>query len=152
MNAPGLTARTQRSLRRRSADTRVAEGVAAALFFGRNENPFGFAVEIGEPQPKGEQVVVPVRVRIPATRLVLLPEGAGVRGSAVFYFQVRDEEGRVSDLVRQEEALEKEGEVVHDALLRMRRGRQVISIAVRDGRSGIAAYAQKTLLIPGAKK
>lgn len=152
MKAPGLTARTQRSLRLRSADTRVAEGVAAALFFGRNENPFGFTIEVGEPAPKGDQVVVPVRVRVPATRLVLLPEGSGLRGSAVFYFQVRDEEGRVSDLVRQEEVLGKEGEVVHDALLRMRRGRQVISIAVRDGRSGIASYAQKTLVIPGAKK
>lgn len=148
----GLTARSQRSMRVKSADTRVAEGVAAALFFGRPENPFGMTVEVGEPRPKGEQVLLPVRVRIPATRLVLLPEGAGSRGSAVFYFQVRDEEGRVSDLVRQEKVLREEGEVVHESLLKIRRGRQVISIAVRDGSSGIASYAQKTVLIPGAKK
>jgi hypothetical protein len=119
--------------------------------FGRPENPFGFTVEFGEARPTGRQVVLPVRVRVPANRLVLLPGGSGSRGSAVFYFQVRDEEGRVSDVIRQEDVLEREGEVVHHALLQMRRGRQVISIAVRDGSSGIAGYAQKRILIPAAK-
>jgi hypothetical protein len=152
LKRPGLATRSQKSLRLRSADTRVAEGVAAALLFGRNENPFGIAVEIGEPRPKGEQVLLPLRVRIPATRLVLLPNESGSQGSVVFYFQVRDEEGRVSDLVRQEVDLKGEGEVVHDALLRMRKGRQVISIGARDGSSGMASYVQKTALIPGAKK
>jgi VWFA-related protein len=149
---PGLTARAQRSLRLKSADTRVAEGVAAALVFGRPENPFGVTVELGEPRPKGNQVLLPLRVRIPANRLVLLPDGPGSHGSVIFYFQVRDEDGRVSDLVRQEDVVHGEGEVVHDALLRMRQGRQVISLGVRDGRSGSASYVQKTVLIPGAKK
>lgn len=149
---PGLRARSQRSLRVKSADSRVAEGVAAALFFGREENPFGVTVESGEPRHEGKRVLFPIRVRVPATRLVLLPEGTGSRGSAVFYFQVRDQEGRLSDLVRQELSLRDDGEVVHEATLEMRRGRQVLSLAVRDGTSGIASYVQKTVVIPDVKK
>lgn len=149
---PGLTVRAQRSLRVKSADTRVAEGVTSALFFGRPENPFGATVAVGEPESRGKLVVLPLRIRVPEGKITLLPDGPRRRGRVVFYYMVRDEEGDVSDLVRQEVVVSDPGELLHDTLLKIKRGRQVISLAVRDALAGTASYVQKTMLIPGAQK
>ena len=149
---PGLTARAQRSLRVRSAETRVAEAVGAALVFGRPENPLGVTVELGTPRLEKDRALLPLRVRVPANRVAPGPDAPGTRGRVVYYVQARDEEGRVSDLVRQEEEVRTDVETVHETLLRARPGRQVLSLAVRDVLSGDASFVQKTVSIPGPKK
>lgn len=141
---PGLVARARRTFRVKSDDTRVGEGVASALFFGRPENPFGASVEIGEPRPRGARAAVPLRIRVPADRL----PGAPGAGRLVIYIMVRDEEDRTSDLVRQEKEVHPGVEVVHETLLKMRRGRQVISLGIRDVATGLASYLQRTVSIP----
>lgn len=147
---PGTKARVRRSLRVKSDDSRVAEGVASALFFGRPENPFGATVEFGAAEP-GRRAGLPVRIRVPAGRLPGSGAPGAPRGRLVFYFMARDEEDRTSDLVRQEKDVAPDGEVVHEALLKVRPGRQVISIGIRDVSTGLASYLQKAVSVPPSR-
>lgn len=147
---PGLKARARRSLRVKSDDSRVAEGVASALFFGRPENPFGASVEFGAPKPGGRPGL-PVRIRVPSGRLPGAGSPGAPRGRLVFYFMARDEEDRTSDLVRQEKDVAPDAEVVHEALLVVRPGRQVISIGIRDVATGLASYLQRAVAVPPSR-
>ena len=91
----GLTVRARRSYLEKGVETKVREGVTSALFFARDDNPLAVGLEVGKPVPADrENFFVPVLIRIPYSRIAMLPEGAKVRGRLVFYFVVIDSAGK----------------------------------------------------------
>ncbi|MEO6326221.1 MAG: VWA domain-containing protein [Thermoanaerobaculia bacterium] len=153
----GLTVRARRSYLEKSPETRVAEAVNSALFFSRDDNPLGVALEVGQPVPADRQnYVVPIRIRVPYSRITMLPEGPKVRGRLVFYFVVLDSQGKQSDLAQQAAAVELDAtafgkmtkaDFQYDVKLLMIPGGQKLSLAVRDDVTHATSYIQKSIFV-----
>jgi hypothetical protein len=131
-----------------SIEDRLQGRVQAALLHGSEENPLGVSVEIGSGEKKGkDRWIVPIRLRMPADRLALLPQGDLAEGKLRVLVGVRDATGRTAPTLQVEVPL-RVPEVervatpgrpfVYELRLEMRTGEQVIAIGVHDeiGRSG----------------
>jgi VWFA-related protein len=157
MKKKGLTARARRSYVEKGLETRIAEGVTSALFFVRDENPLAVGIEVGQPAPADAQnYLVPIRIRIPFSRITLLPEGATARGRVVLYFIVVDSAGKQSELAQQIVPVEvaskdladvNRRDFVYDARLLMIPGGQRLSLAVRDEPTNTVSYVQQSIFV-----
>jgi hypothetical protein len=157
-NKKGLTALARRSYLEKSVDTKVREAVTSALFFPRDDNPLGAALTVGGPAPADrENFIVPIVIRVPFSRLAMLPEGKKVRGRIVFYFIVVDSEGKLSELTTQPvpveidaksfEAAGARRDFVYDVKLVMIPGGQKLSLAIRDDVTNTTSYLQKSIFV-----
>ena len=153
----GLTVRARRSYLEKGVETKVREAVTSALYFARDDNPLAVGLEIGKPVPADrENFAVPVIIRIPYSRLAMLPEGSKVRGRVVVYFVVIDAAGKLSELTTQPmpidldakkfEALARK-DFVYDVKLIMIPGGQKLSIAVRDDITNLTSYLQRSIFV-----
>ena len=153
----GLVARARRSYVEKGLETRISEAVTSALFFARDENPLAVGIEVGQPAPADAQnYLVPIRIRVPYSRITLLPEGPVSRGRVVLYFVVVDSEGKQSDLANQVVPVEidsKEAgnlarrDFVYDVRLLMLPGGQRLSLAVRDEPTNTVSYVQQSIFV-----
>lgn len=153
----GLTARARHSYVEKSVETRVSEGVVSALYFGRDDNPLGAAIEFGKPAPADRQnYAVPVTIRVPYSRITMLPDGPKVRGKLAFYFIVLDVSGKTSELATQSAPIEmttkafqdrQRGDFVYDVKMLMIPGGQKLSLAVRDEVSNTLSFVQKSIFV-----
>lgn len=136
----------------------MREGVTSALVFSRDDNPLGASLAVGTPVPARDgNFLVPVVIRIPFSRLAMLPEGDRVRGRIVFYFIVVDSEGKQSELTTQPvpvdvdaKAFNAQGsrrDFVYDAKLVMIPGGQRLSLAIRDDVTNATSYLQKSIFV-----
>ena len=164
MKKKGLVARSRRSYVEKGIETRIAEGVTSALYFSREENPLAAGIEVGQPAPADNRnYLVPIRVRIPYSRITLLPEGPVARGRLVFYFIVVDSDGKQSELANQVVPVEIDSkelpnlgrrDFVYDVRLLMIPGGQRLSLAVRDEPTNTVSFLQQSVFVsvlpPGA--
>ncbi len=157
MKKKGLVARSRRSYVEKGLETRITEGVTSALYFARDENPLGVGIEVGQPAPADAQnYLVPIRIRVPFSRITLLPEGSTVRGRVVLYFIVVDAAGKQSELANQVVPVEigaselagvSRRDFVYDVKLLMIPGGQRLSIAVRDEPTNTVSYVQQSIFV-----
>ena len=157
MKRKGLVARARRSFVEKRLETRISEAVTSALFYARDENPLAVGVEVGTPAPADERnYLVPIRIRVPYSRITLLPEGATSRGRVVLYFIVVDAEGKQSDLANQVVPVEvptkdvgdlARRDFVYDVRLLMLPGGQRLSLAVRDEPTNTVSYVQQSIFV-----
>jgi VWFA-related protein len=157
MKKKGLVARSRRSYFEKGLETRITEGVTSALYFARDENPLAVGIEVGQPAPADEQnYLVPIRIRVPFSRITLLPEGPTARGRVILYFIVVDAAGKQSELATQIVPVEVDsGEVanvsrrdfVYDVRLLMIPGGQRLSLAVRDEPTNTVSYVQQSIFV-----
>ena len=153
----GLVARSRRSYVEKSLETRITEGVTSALYFARDENPLSVGIDVGEPAPADSQnYLVPIQIRVPFSRITLLPQGDVARGRVIFYFVVVDAAGKQSELATQvvpvEVATKDLGglarkDFVYDVRLLMIPGGQRLSLAVRDEPTNMVSYVQKGIFV-----
>lgn len=153
----GLVMRARRSYVEKGLETRTVEAVMSGLFFSRDENPLGVGLDVGQAVPSDRGYFqVPVRVRIPYSRIGMLPDGAKVRGRLTFYFVVMDSSEQKSDLTSQTKQLEMDAkrfedlqkkDFVYDVTLLMIPGRQRLSFAVRDETTATTSYIQKSIFV-----
>ena len=153
----GLTVRARRSYLEKGVETKVREAVTSALFFPRDDNPLAVGLEVGKPAPADrENYAVPVIIRIPYSRLAMLPEGSKVRGRVVFYFVVIDSDGKQSELTTQPVPIEIDAkrfealarrDFIYDVKLIMIPGGQKLSIAVRDDITNSTSYLQRSIFV-----
>jgi VWFA-related protein len=154
----GLTVLARRSYVEKGFDTKVREAVTSALFFTRDDNALGASLKVGDPAPDGRgNFIVPLTLRVPFSRLAMLPDGNKVRGRVVFYFIVVDSEGKQSELTTQPvpvivDAKTFDAEVsrrdfVYDVKLVMIPGGQKLSLAIRDDVTNKVSYLQKAIFI-----
>jgi hypothetical protein len=149
--------RARRGYVEKGLETRTEEAVMSGLFFSRDENPLGVGLELGHAVPSDRGYFeVPVRIRIPYSRIGMLPEGSKVRGQLKFYFVVMDTDEKKSDLTSQTKQLEMDAkrfeelqkkDFVYDVTLLMIPGRQRLSFAVRDETTTTTSYIQKSVFI-----
>jgi len=153
----GLIVRARRSYLEKGIETKVREAVTSALYFPRDDNPLAVGLEVGKPAPADrENFVVPVVIRIPYSRLAMLPEGSKMRGRVVFYFEVIDSEGKLSDLTTQPVPVDEDAKTfealarkdfVYGVKLLMIPGGQKLSIAVRDDITNATSFLQKSIFV-----
>jgi VWFA-related protein len=157
MKKKGLRARSRRSYVEKGIETRIAEGVTSALYFARDDNPLAVGLEVGQPAPADAQnYLVPIRIRIPFSRITLLPEGKVARGRVVLYFIVVDAAGKQSELANQIVPVEIDvkdlgtlarRDFVYDVRLLMIPGGQRLSLAVRDEPTNTVSYVQQSVFV-----
>ena len=73
---PGVTVRHRGAYRSKSTETQMRERLRSSLAYAHETNPLGVEVTWGRPEPQGgrrDLYVVPVRLEIPLSGLVLLP-------------------------------------------------------------------------------
>ena len=153
----GLVARARRSYIEKGLETRTVEAVLSGLSFSRDENPLAVGLEVGQPVPADSGYFqVPVRIRIPFSRIAMLPEGAKVRGRLKFYFVVMDSLEKTSDLSTDTRPIEmgakrfdelQKKDFIYDVSLLMIPGRQRLSIAVRDETTTTTSYLQQNIFV-----
>ncbi|HEY3350652.1 MAG TPA: VWA domain-containing protein, partial [Thermoanaerobaculia bacterium] len=152
----GLTILARRSYVEKGFDTKVREGVTSALFFSRDDNPLGAALTVGDPVPDRGNFIVPILIKVPFSRIAMLPEGAKARGRLVFYFVVVDSEGKQSELTSQPVMVELDAksfaaqskrDFLYDVKLVMIPGGQKLSLAIRDDVTNTTSYLQKAIFV-----
>ena len=150
-----LKVRYRSSFRDKSVPERAAERAQAALLLDNLANPFGVALETAEHQPQDDGTfVVPLSVRIPLGKLVLLPGERDHRGQVSMFVVVRDEKGRTSEVNRHLCPIRIPNSEVLTALgqsaacgvrLLMRRGPQRVAVSVLDELTAIDSTVYLTL-------
>lgn len=152
----GLTILARRSYVEKGFDTKVREAVTSALFFSRDDNPLGAALTVGDPVPDRGNFIVPILIKVPFSRIAMLPEGAKARGRLVFYFVVVDSEGKQSELTSQPVMVELDAKTLaaqskrdflYDVKLVMIPGGQKLSLAIRDDITNTTSYLQKAIFV-----
>ncbi len=153
----GLTVLARRTYLEKGIETKVREAVTSALFFPRDDNPLAAALVVGDPAPAGGNFVVPMTIRVPFSRIALLPEGDRMRGRLVFYFVVVDAEGKQSELTTQPVPVDVEAKTFktlgakadfrYDVKLMMIAGGQKLSLGVRDDVTNQVSYIQKAIFV-----
>jgi VWFA-related protein len=99
----GLKVRHRESYRERTSAEVMADKVMAALMFGSRDNPLEVGLQFGEETPgeKGQSMVM-VTVKLPMSKLVLLPQGQFHEGKVSIFLAARDANGRSSPVTEVE--------------------------------------------------
>jgi VWFA-related protein len=154
-----LDVRTRDGYRDKSVEARMADGVVAALKFDVESNPLGIEIERGrETARERGHFLVPISVRIPIGRLVLVPkEGVHVARVRLF-FAALDEQGGMSEVSDARVPIEvPEGQLSealkgmwrYDVPLLMRGGAQKLAVGLRDELGQVSSYAVRTIQVGG---
>ena len=133
----------------RRADQLMADETLAALFLDSASNPLDVRIELGkaEREKKGA-FVLPVVVRLPLSKLALIPQELTHEGGLSLIVVVQDEKGRISPPIKIAVPVKISHEKLPSALnqlvgyrtkLRVRPGEQKIAVGVRDDVSQLAS-------------
>src|SRR6185295_8344705 len=97
-NRKDMVVRHREGYRDKSTDSRMTDGTLATLNFPFEENPLGVSVEFGQPKPREDgYFLVPVMVRIPIGKLVLVPHGEQTEDARVrLFIAAMDTDGATS--------------------------------------------------------
>jgi VWFA-related protein len=163
---PGLKVRHRESYRDRTSSEVMADKVMAALMFGARENPLEVGVELGEEarDPKGQNTVL-ITVKLPMSKLVLLPQGQFHEGKVSIFLAARGADGRTSAITEVKVPIRVPNEQLLTAMsqlagyrtkMALRPAAQTVAIGVRDELGNIistvtATYApgQVPVAVPG---
>ncbi len=150
-----MTVRHRSSFQEKPVTARTAERTRAALLLDASLNPFGIELATDPPQPQDDGTfVVPLSVRIPLDKLVLLPGKTEHQGRVSMFVAVRDERGRTSDVNRHlcpiripnADVLTALGQSASCGLrLKMRRGPQRVAVSVLDELTALDSTTHLTL-------
>jgi VWFA-related protein len=157
-NRKDLVVRHREGYRDKSTEARMTDGTRAALNFPFDENPLGVVVEFGQPRPREDgYFLVPVMVRIPIGKLVLVPRGERTEDAKVRLFIVAmDESGGTSDvqqtpvpisIPKAEVAVAQGKQFVYSVTLLMRSGDQRVAVGVRDDVGAQASFVSRGVRI-----
>ena len=89
------TLRHREGYRDKTPAARMNDSINAFLVHDYSSNPLGVSIDVGQQTPGAKgNINVPVRVRIPLERIVLLPRGEIYEARLSIYFGATDETGR----------------------------------------------------------
>jgi len=155
----GVRVRHREGYRDMSPETRMADGTRALLLHSVETNPLKVELAVGQESAQGEnQFKVPIQVRIPVSRLVLLPREQDHVGRIRLFIAALDEQGGMSEVQDtylginipsdSVAAARKEYWLFNHQLL-MGRGRQKVAIGVRDELGGVEAFVSRAVRVGG---
>jgi len=141
------------------ASTRAAQALRSEMLFGGDANPLGIRVETGEMDSRfrlgaagSKRVKIPLMVKIPYSRLMMVSRGDIYWGKALITFFGEDAQGNQSELATFEQPITVESERYEDAVARgyftynttveIEGGQQSVYVGVQDTLGG------RTSIIP----
>jgi VWFA-related protein len=150
----GAQARYRQWYRDKPTGEGVAERTLAVMRFGPEENPLGASLEIQPSKEQNGAVLVPVRVKVPISKLYLQPKDKSRAGRLRLYV-VASGEG-ITTPVKETKVVTVElpaagaasREYVHDVGIPLKPGRWSIGVAVRDELAATTSYLRKELRVP----
>lgn len=155
VDQPGVEVRYRKSYRRKTNDERIADGVLSSLFHELQENPLNARLEMGKTETVTKNVTnMTMRVHIPMSGLVLIPEGNIQRGQFTVFVGVMDGNGSIMPVrhktlpfrIAAADLEQDPGrEYVYEVEIPVRGKDQVVAIAVRDELGGSASYVSKSV-------
>jgi VWFA-related protein len=153
----GWQVRHREGYRDKSPDSRMTDGTLAALNFPFEDNRFGVELEFGQSSPRESgHYLVPVLVKIPLGKLVLVPREQTHEARVRLYIAAMDEKGGVSDVQQVTlpisiPAADLQGAMgkhyAYSVNLLMRRGDQKVAVGVRDDVAGESSFVARTLRV-----
>ncbi len=100
---PDYRIRYRRRIVEKSLESRVQDRVLTGLVIPLEENPLDITVDTGNAVPTtGTRWTVPFELSFPLERIALFPSGADYVGRVTLFLAARDNDGKQSDLVRNE--------------------------------------------------
>lgn len=153
----GLLVRHREGYRDKSPDARMTDGTLAALNFPFEDNKFGLELEIGQmKQGEGGHYLVPVLVKIPLDKVILVPREQSHEARLRLYIAAMDSDGGVSDVQQvhlpisipaADLAAAAGKHYAYSVNLLMRRGDQKVAVGVRDDVAGESAFVSKSVRV-----
>lgn len=159
-NRKDLQVRHREGYRDKSTEARMSDGTLAALNFPFEENPLGVTLEFGQPRQREDGFyLVPVLVRIPIGKLVLIPHEQTEDARVRLFIAALDSAGGSSDIQqapvpisipKADVAAAQNKKFVYSVTLLMRAGEQRVSIGVRDDIGALASFISRSLKVGGS--
>jgi len=157
----GLKARFLEGYRDKDADDRMTDQTLAALLHDVGHNPLEVQVDVGRQKPiKGKKAyVVPLMVKIPMSKLVLIPQDEAHLGRLSIYIAVGDGRGRISDphkidvpvRIPNQQLLSAMSQMAgYAAQIQMRPGEQKLAIGVRDELAAVESTLNLNIEVGGS--
>lgn len=153
----GLIARHREGYRDKSFESRMTDGTLAVLNFPFQDNKFGLELDFGQPTPREDGLfLVPVVVKIPLSKLTLVPREQTEEARVRLYIAAMDAEGGISDVQQVPLPISIPTADVKSAMgkhyaysvnLLMRRGDQKVAVGVRDDVAGESSFVSRTLRV-----
>ncbi len=156
---PSLAVRHREGYRSKPASQRMADTTLSTLRYGFESNPLEVALDLGPGAPHdGDSYAVPILVRIPLGRIVLVPRETAHEARLEVFVSAMDERGATSEVSRAAvpitipdadlpAALDKH--FTYEARLLMRRGRHRVAVGVRDEIGATASFVTRGLQVGG---
>jgi VWFA-related protein len=145
--------------RDKPVSARMADGVMSALRFDIESNPLGLTIDRGREEARDDgHFVVPISVRIPIGKLVMVPQGDRHVARVRLYFAALDEKGGVSEVQEAQLPIEVPAEQLeeaqrgtwrYDVPLMMRRGNQKLAVGLRDELGQVSSFTVKSIRVGG---
>ncbi|HEX4961530.1 MAG TPA: VWA domain-containing protein [Thermoanaerobaculia bacterium] len=152
-----LRLRHREGYRDKSTDSRMNDGTIAALNFAFDDNPLGVSLEFGQGRPRDDGFyLVPVMVRIPIGKLVLVPREGTEDARVRLFIAAMDSGGSTSDVQqtpvpisvpKSEVANAQKKTFVYSVTLLMRQGDQRVSVGVRDDIAAQASFVSRGVTV-----
>ncbi|HSF41155.1 MAG TPA: VWA domain-containing protein [Thermoanaerobaculia bacterium] len=155
---PGLRVRNRQSYRDKSPLERTVDRTLAALLYDVQDNPLEITVEIGEQTARGDQFVVPVKLRIPIFKLGILDQQGTFQGNLRLLVATRGPGGmspvrqvEVPLRIPREQVLSAMGRYyLYNLSLELPSGEQQIAVAVRDETTTTTSYLSRSVNVGAA--
>ncbi|HEY0511272.1 MAG TPA: VWA domain-containing protein [Thermoanaerobaculia bacterium] len=156
-NRRDLQVRHREGYRDKSTEARMTDGTLAALNFPFEENPLDVTLEFGKPRPRDDgYFLVPVLVRIPIGKLVLIPRETSEDAKVRLFIAAMDSSGGTSEvqqapvpisIAKADLAKAQSRQFVYSVTLLMRGGEQRVAIGVRDDIAAQASFLSRGLTV-----
>ncbi|MEA2694208.1 MAG: hypothetical protein QOJ16_3595 [Acidobacteriota bacterium] len=155
----GMEVRHRAGYRDKSIESQMNDGTIAALDFPFESNPLSIGIDFGQ-QTRREDgyFLLPIEVKIPIGRLVLVPREKVRTASVRFFVSAMDSDGNKSDVQQSripiqvpeaEVATAKKKYYVYSVSLLMRGGDHRVAVGVRDDLASSASFVAKGVRVGG---
>ena len=152
-----LVVRSREGYRDKTVEARMSDGVMSALVFDVESNQMGIVLDRGSEQRRDDgYFLVPIKVRIPIGRLVMVPEADNHVARVRVFVAAMDQKGDFSEVQQTTVPIEIPSaqvvaamtkEFVYTVSLVMRPGLQKLGVGVRDDLGQASSFAVRTLSI-----
>jgi VWFA-related protein len=157
--AKGHIVRHREGYRDKPVWTRMTEGTLSSLRYRYERNPLDIDLDLGASRRHDQgDFEVPILVRIPLGKVVLIPRGELYRASLRVFFSAMDEKGGISDVQQAAVPIEippeeletaRQKYYTYEVRLLMRAGQHRVAVGVRDEIGAEISFVTRQVQVGG---